>query len=141
MLITSIPPPHEQFKEALAFLQSGDSASAVSVCGRALKQNPGDANFLCLGARANLALKNFVAAKDLLDEAIRLHPDFSAAQDVVGDLLFAQGYVGAAIKAYEQALRLDPTSFGVLTKIEKAQELAEKAETEGTQTAAIPRSQ
>ena len=138
MLITSIPPPHEQFKEALAFLRSGDSASAVSVCGRALKQNPGDANFLCLGARANLALKKFVAAKKLLDEAIRLHPEFSAAQDVAGDLLFAQGFVGAAIKAYEQALRLDPTSSGVLSKIEKAQELAEKAETEGTQTAAIP---
>ena len=119
-------------------MQSGDSASAVSVCDKALQQSPGDANLLCLGARANLALKNFAATKDLLDEAIHLHPDFSVAHDVAGDLAFVQGYVGVAIKAYEQALRLDPTRSGVLSKIEKAQELARKAETGGARSTATP---
>jgi len=56
-----------------------------------------------------------------------LHPDFAIAHDVSGDLLFAQGYVGAAVKAYEQALRLDPTRSQVLTKIEKARQLEAEA--------------
>jgi tetratricopeptide (TPR) repeat protein len=88
-----------------------------------LKKFPQDANLLCLAARAELAQTNFGKAKEILREATRLHPDFAVAHDVSGDLLFAQGYVGTAVKAYEQALRLDPTRSEVLAKIEKAREL------------------
>ena len=79
---------------------------------------------MCLAARAELAQTNFGKAREILREATRLHPDFAVAHDVSGDLLFAQGYVGTAVKAYEQALRLDPTRSEVLPKIEKARQLA-----------------
>jgi tetratricopeptide (TPR) repeat protein len=111
-------------------LRAGNAAGAESACSSALKEYPGDANLLCLGAKANLVLRKFDDSKRLLDEAVRLHPDFAVAHDVVGDLLFAQGFVGAAVKAYEQALRLDPTNSGALTKIERAQELIKVAEKE-----------
>ena len=83
---------------------------------------------LCLAARAELAMRNFNKAKKILDDVTRSHPDFAVVHEVSGDLLFAQGYVGTAIKAYEQALRLDPTRADALTKIEKAQQLIAEAQ-------------
>lgn len=109
-------------------MRAGNFADAASVCDAALKGYPGDANLLVLAARAKLALQKFDQAKQHLEEAIRLYPEFAPAHDGVGDCLFAQGYVGSAIRAYEQALRLDPTYAGVLRKIERAQELIKKAE-------------
>jgi len=119
-------------------LRAGNAAGAANTCSSALKDYPGDANLLCLAAKANLVLRKFDDSKRLLDEAVRLHPDFAVAHDVVGDLLFAQGFVGAAVKAYEQALRLDPTSSGALTKIERAQELIKAAEKAGPQAGEVP---
>ena len=73
-------------------------------------------------------MRNFNKAKRILDDVARSHPDFAVVHEVSGDLLFAQGYVGTAIKAYEQALRLDPTRADALTKIEKAQQLIAEAQ-------------
>ena len=55
---------------------------------------------------------------------MRQHPDFALAHDLLGDLLLIQGQAKSAVKAYEQAMRLDPTRTLVLVKIEKALELA-----------------
>jgi len=43
---------------------------------------------------------------------------------VFGDVLLAEGYVDTAIKAYEQALRLDPARANLIRKLERAHELA-----------------
>ncbi len=53
---------------------------------------------------------------------MRQHPEFAAAHDLNGDLLLIQGHSEAAIKAYEQVLRLDPTRSRVVTKIARARE-------------------
>jgi tetratricopeptide (TPR) repeat protein len=90
----------------------------------ALKEYPGDANLMCLAAKANLVLKRLGKAKRLVDEAVRQHPDFAVAHDLFGDLLLIQGQAESAVKAYEQAMRLDPTRSLVPAKIEKALELA-----------------
>lgn len=115
--------PESRFDDAQAHLRAGDAAGALSICDVGLKEWPGDANFLCLAARANLLLKKTDKARDLLEEAIRLHPDFAVAHDVFGDLMFSLGYADAAIRAYEQALRLDPARPAIITKIEKIEEL------------------
>ena len=78
---------------------------------------------MCLAAKANLVLKRFDNARRLIDEAVRQHPDFAVAHDVYGDLLLIQGQTESAVKAYEQAMRLDPTRSMLLTKIESAREL------------------
>ncbi len=109
------------------------------MCDTVLDETPGDANFLCLAARANLIQKKFEHARRLLDDAIRLHPDFAVAHDTLGDLLLSQGFATPAINAWEQALRLDPTLARVVTKIEKAEVLiAEAAETPADEEAAVP---
>ena len=116
-------------------MRAGDFGDAASVCEQALQIFPGDANLLCLAARADLALGNFNKARQILENVTRMHPDFAVAHDVSGDLLFAQGYVGTAIKAYEQALRLDPTRSSALKKIEKARQLIVDAKKPGTPAA------
>ena len=82
---------------------------------------------MCLAAKSNLVLKQFDEAKKQVDEAINFHPDFAIAHDVLGDLSLTQGYAETAVKAYEQALRLDPTRPNLVTKIEKAQALLSDA--------------
>ncbi len=82
---------------------------------------------MCLAAKSNLVLKHFDAAKRLTDNALRQQPDFAGAHDLYGDLMLVQGDPHAAVKAYEQAMRLDPTRSMLVTKIEKARELIESA--------------
>jgi len=120
-------------------LRAGDAEAAIAICDSALKHFAGDANILCLAARSNIALQRFDKAKLLLDNCVRLYPDFAVAHDVVGDCLFAQGFVRAAVRAYEQVLRLDPTYADVLPKIERAQELASEAEASGKAAEVEPR--
>lgn len=126
-LISSATKQQVYFDEALAHLRAGGAAAAASACNEALKKFPGDANLLCLAARANLSLGKFQVAKRSLDKALKLHPDFAVAHDVFGDVFFAEGYASTAIKAYEQALRLDPAHPNLLIKIEKARQLLEAA--------------
>ena len=116
-------------------LRAGNAAGAASACNKALKTYPGDANLLCLAARAELAQGKFDEAKRFLEEAMRQHPDFAVVHDVSGDVLLADGYASTAIKAYQQALRLDPTRSTVLGKIEKAEQLIAAAQKSGTQSA------
>ncbi len=59
-----------------------------------------------------------------LDKAIKLHPDFALAHDVFGDVLLGEGQAELAIKAYEQALRLDPTRANLIKKLDYAHGLA-----------------
>ena len=100
---------------------------AAELCEIYLKRNPADGNFLCLAAKANLALKNFAAAKSRLQDAIRLYPDFSLAHETLGDLLLVQGRGSEALDAYEQALRLDPANAPVHDKIDKARQMKREA--------------
>lgn len=111
-----------QYEQALAQFKAGNAADAVSACEAALTDHPGDANLMCLAAKANLVLRRFDDAKRLIDEALRQQPEFAAAHDLNGDLLLIRGHSEAAIKAYEQVMRLDPTRSRVVTKIERARE-------------------
>lgn len=130
----------DRYEQALDHFNAGNAVGAVAACELALKDYPGDANLMCLAAKASLTLRRFDDAKRLIDEAVRLHPDFTVAHDLYGDLLLIQGHSDAAIKAYEQAMRLDPTRSMLLTKIEKARELSaddSKSESRGN-TATVP---
>ncbi|MFQ6006852.1 MAG: tetratricopeptide repeat protein, partial [Woeseia sp.] len=116
------------FDQALGSLKSGDAKTAASVCDAGLKAFPGDGNLLCLAAKANLALKRFIQARDFIEEAIRLYPDFADAHETFGDLLFVQGHGDAAIQAYKQSLRLDPTRSELRRKRDRILEMAVKGE-------------
>lgn len=93
---------------------------AAEICERNLNKHPGDANFLCLAAMANLAMKNFGIATQRVEEAVRLFPEFALAQETFGDLMMVQGRSADGLRAYEQAMRLDPTRSVIHDKIERA---------------------
>lgn len=109
-------------------LRSGDARMALNHCNDGLQQFPGDANLLCLSARAHLALRKFDEAQVQLQNAIRLYPDFAMAHETLGDLMMVQGQPETAKKAYEQAMRLDPTRLVTHEKIGKTKTLIEQLE-------------
>lgn len=104
-------------------MQSGDAKTAADLCDAGLKAFPGDGNFLCLSAKANLALREFSVARNRIEAAIRRYPDFSDAHATFGDLLFVQGQNDAAIEAYKQALRLDSSRSDVRRKRDRILEM------------------
>ena len=114
---------NEQFKVALSELRSGNAQAAAELCDRSLSSYPGDANFLCLAGKANLALKNFDIAETHVEDAIRLFPDFASAHETYGDLMLVQGMVSKARTAFETAMRLDPMRVAIHEKIDRAKQL------------------
>lgn len=128
----------ERFDRALERLRAGDPQAAADSCERSLKSFPGDANLLCLSAKANIALRNLDLAKSRIEEAIRLFPDFANAHETLGDLMLIQGRPDVARKAYEQAMRLDPTQTTIHDKIDRAQQLEQKLSDQKTRVADAP---
>jgi len=116
----------EFFNRASKLLRSGDARVAANQCEVGLKKYPGDANLMCLSARANLALRKFAEAKIQLEDAIRQYPDFAIAHETLGDLLVVQGHAESGRKAYEQAMRLDPTRLTTHDKIARAKEVEDQ---------------
>jgi tetratricopeptide (TPR) repeat protein len=115
--------PKDQFANAQSHLRSGNAKMAAELCELNLKKYPGDANFLCLAAMANLAMKNFGIGLQRVEEAIRLFPEFALAHETLGDLMTVQGRSSDGLRAYEQALRLDPTRSVIHDKIERVKAL------------------
>jgi len=105
------------------YLRSGNAESAAEVCERSLIMFPGDANLLCLLAKSNIALKQLDKVKSHLEEAIKLFPDFAVAHETYGDFFLIIGRAQDARKAYEQAMRLDPTHATIHDKIDRARQL------------------
>ncbi|MDH4072198.1 MAG: tetratricopeptide repeat protein, partial [Gammaproteobacteria bacterium] len=112
-----------QFEAALAEFRAGNPQVAAELCERSLETFPGDANFLCLSARANLVLKHFDEAKKQAEQAITLFPDFALAHETIGDVFLVGGEGARAQAAYETAMRLDPARPGIDAKIERAETL------------------
>ena len=113
----------QRFDRASMYLRSGNAQAAAEVCEQSLEKFPGDANLLCLLAKANLALRRFGEVRSHLEEAIRLFPDFAGAHETFGDFFLVRGRPVEARKAYEQAMRLDPAQARIHDKIARATEL------------------
>ena len=112
------------FDQAFALFKAGKTKDAATASEAALKKYPGDANLLCLAARANLILKRLDQAGIHIEKAIQQNPGFAVAHELHGDLMLVQNQLDAAVRSYEQAIRLDPTRASVLMKIEKAREFS-----------------
>ncbi|MEE3236160.1 MAG: sulfotransferase, partial [Pseudomonadota bacterium] len=113
----------QQFDTALSMLGAGNAAGAARHWEISLEQYPGDANLLCLSARAHIAQKEFEAARQRIKEAIHLFPDFAVAHETLGDLMLLEGNVSKAMAAFQTAMRLDPTRPSPGQKIEYVRKL------------------
>jgi tetratricopeptide (TPR) repeat protein len=107
-------------------LRSGDARMAENQCREGLQKYPGDANLMCLSARANIAMRKLREARTQLEDIIRLFPDFALAHETMGDLLMVQGQAETGRKAYEQAMRLDPARLATHEKIDRARQLEQE---------------
>ena len=104
-------------------LRSGNLAMAAELCDLNLEKYPGDGNFLCLSAKANLALRKLAVAESRIEEALRLFPDFPLAYETLGDIQLVKGRAKQAISAYETVMRLDPANLRIHDKIDRARTL------------------
>ena len=138
LLISTEAAQRDHFERALGQFQSGNPGDAVSICDKALVEFPGDANLLCLAAKAHLVMKNLADAERLTTEALRQQPDFAVAHDLRGDLSMFRDDADAAIKSWEQAMRLDPTRVHLLEKIEKASEMPANRKAASAATGGAP---
>ena len=98
----------KRFQEAQRLLQGGDAAPAEAICADVLKDQPNDANFLCLSARALVKLGRYTDAEERIGRATSLYPNFARPREARGELLAAQGLVQDAVDAFRKALELDP---------------------------------
>ncbi len=55
-------------------MRTGEAESAEAICAGALDQHPGDANFLCLSARALVKLRRFDEANARIERALSIFP-------------------------------------------------------------------
>ncbi len=110
----------ETFEAVLALLKGDDPAAAMSTAEQGLLAWPDDGNLMCLAARAAIAMRQLESARRYADAAVSQYPDFSAAQDVLGDLLLVEGDADAALDAYEKVLRLEPGRLAVAEKMARA---------------------
>ncbi len=110
----------------MSHLSSGNLKMAAELCDLNLKKYPGDGNFLCLSAKANLAMRKLSIAESRVEEALRLFPDFPLAHETLGDVLLVKGQAKQAQSAYETVMRLDPANARIHDKIDRAKSLHER---------------
>ncbi len=96
------------FQQAQTYLKTGEPESAEAVCAGALQEYPGDANFLCLSARALVKLERFDDADARIERVLSIFPEFERAYEARGELLLAKGQLSAAVEAFQQAIKLNP---------------------------------
>lgn len=107
-------------------MSDGDASACATHCAQGLAEFPDDANLMCLSARANLALRQFDAARKQVDRALQQYPDFATAHEVSGDLAMLEGRLPEAISAYRRAQTLGAPESLTRKKIDKAEQLAKQ---------------
>lgn len=120
---SSVKEQREIFDRVQSLLRSGAVESAIDVCEAGLNLYPDDGNLCCLAARVYITSHNLADARRLVDSALKAHPDFAFAHDVNGDLLLLEGRPYAALGAWQEALRLEPSRPVVGEKMARARQM------------------
>ena len=110
-------PQKQAFEQALLALQRGNAKEAERICQEAMRRYPDDANLLCLSARALIRLEQFDAAKDQINAALAMFPDFARPHEILGELYLQQKEPLLAVDAFKRAIDLSPNSFILYDKL------------------------
>jgi tetratricopeptide (TPR) repeat protein len=94
-----------------ALIRRNEPGAAITYARTALRLSRGDEGLaaLCL-AKALAAQGLLPEARMRLDRLIAAHPDWSAAQELLGVVLAGQGELGPALERFRRAAALDPRS-------------------------------
>lgn len=99
----------DRVEDALLAADAGDLEAALAVIGQVLAAEPMNADALFVRGLAELGLEDADGAAASFRRALYIDPSFGLAAFELGRAQDARGAMGAAKRAYEQALRtLDP---------------------------------
>jgi len=123
LAIVSVVPVHAQssaseLNEAgWKMLEKGDAVRAAQLFDQALAQRP-DEPVLLFGASVSAQVLNRPSdAKPKLRHALDVNPRFTPASLLLGEIVYREGDLDAAIKTYEAALALSPGNPDLSTRL------------------------
>ncbi|MGA3066101.1 MAG: tetratricopeptide repeat protein [Tepidisphaeraceae bacterium] len=96
------------FQEAAQCFQSGRHAEAEAICRELLRRNPNDASALNLIGAVLAERREFEAAIDFYQRAIRLRPDVAELYRNRGNAHLELKQFDLAIESYRRAIQLNP---------------------------------
>lgn len=99
---------HAEGRTGWAALREGRNEAAARAFATAIDLEPRDPSLRFGAAVAAHLLGQPAAARDLLERALRLAPNYTAAAELLGEILYKAGELDAAIQLYEQALGYAP---------------------------------
>jgi tetratricopeptide (TPR) repeat protein len=119
MLVVAVATPvlsrqASQLQVAVEALQSGDGDKAAEIFEAAIQTHPDDPRLYYGAGLAEHLRGRDENARRMLENALRIEPRFTAASAALGELVYEQGDLDAAIKIYEKALKHEPMA-GALT--------------------------
>ena len=100
-------------------LEKGDAARASQLFDQALAQRP-EEPVLLFGASVSAQLLNRTSdAKAKLHHALDVNPRFTPASLLLGEIVYREGDLDAAIKTYEAALALSPGNRDLTSRLQQ----------------------
>jgi tetratricopeptide (TPR) repeat protein len=117
-------------------IQAGRIPEAARSFQEAIAANPKEATFFLGAGLAAHLQRQEGEARTALEEALRLNPKLTAASLLLGEIAFRAGDLEAAIKTYEEALKVAPDHAQIRTRLERWRK--EAALHEGFQQALSP---
>ncbi|HTK59974.1 MAG TPA: tetratricopeptide repeat protein, partial [Candidatus Baltobacteraceae bacterium] len=91
--------------------QRGKTTAALKQFGEALARDPGDIRALVALGRVEIAEKQYDAAREALDKAVKLRPDDAVIHFWLGEAHARLGDIAEAIARYERSRELDPANL------------------------------
>ena len=96
------------FDRAVSFLRSGNAAMTEQIARAALRDYPGEVNFVALLGASLTRQGRPQEAEDYLRQVVDGDPDYAKGHEQLGETLLALGRPGEAIAALRRALELNP---------------------------------
>ena len=105
------------FDRAVNFLRSGNAAMVEQIVRAALRDYPGEMNFLTLLGASLARQGRLDDAESCLRQVVDGNPEYGKAHEQLAEVLLLSGRPGEAIELYRRAVELDPTLDAALLKL------------------------
>lgn len=96
------------FERTLSFLRAGDFQMAERLARAALKDYPGETNFLTLLGASLIRQQRPDEAITILQDVVDSNPDYAKGHEQLGEALLASNRPADAVEPLQRALDLDP---------------------------------
>ena len=108
-MVTETHPRH-LFERVVKLLKGGARDEAESLCREAVRQDPGDVNFIALLGTILADINKLEEAEQLLGRAVKAAPGHARAHEDLGAVLLNLGRPGEALSHLQKASELTPNN-------------------------------